>query len=84
MARHKHPPVILTKLGRQKADGINDWTNIYIDERLKGKRKLDVYIHEYMHYLFPDMNEKNIRSSATRLTDFLWKHHTRMVDNVKE
>lgn len=82
--RFKHPKVVQRKLGKNRADGIMEYdTNtIYVDERLKGKNRLDTYIHEYMHYIFPDMEEAAVADSASRIADFLWKHGFRHVDNI--
>lgn len=85
MARHKHPKVIVKKLGKERAWGQYDAKNntIEIDERLVGKNKLIVFTHEYLHHLFPFMDEETVTKSADALSDFLWKHHVRFVDNSK-
>lgn len=82
--KYKHPKVIETKLGRKRADGIMQYeeNTIYIDERLKGEVKLETYNHEYFHFLFPDMTEEEVLDKSKRLTEFLWIHHVRFVENV--
>jgi hypothetical protein len=82
----KFPKVIETKLGRKKADGIMvyDENTIYIDIRLKGINKLETYIHEFMHYQRPKATEKTILKEAKEMAEFLWSHHIRFVENIKE
>jgi hypothetical protein len=79
----KHPKVIETKLGQRKADGVMEYNEntIYIDIRLRGKRKFETYIHEYLHHLHPDWSESQVDKESKLLTDFLWIHHFRNVDN---
>lgn len=86
MTRHKHPKVIIKKLGRSKAWG-QYWEHnntIEIDDRAKGKLKLDIMIHERTHAHFKDMSEEDVTKFATIMADFLWKHHARFVDNEKQ
>lgn len=77
------PKVIVRKLGKHKADGLyfQDGEEIHIDKRLKGVRKLDVYIHEYLHHYFTDMDEDTVANCATDLAGFLWLVGVRFVDN---
>ena len=86
MPRYKHPKVIERKLGKERADGIMNYEHgiIYIDVRLRGKRKLGTMIHEFTHYRHPDWTEDMVLLEELRLTDFLWKHGFRFVDNKKE
>lgn len=61
-----------TKLGRQKIWGDADEYPLLIDERLKGKKEMEIYIHESMHYLFPELDEKSVERKAILLTNTLW------------
>jgi len=83
MARLKQPKVVVKKLGKEKAWGqyIQETNTIEVDERLSGKLKLEIYCHEYLHHLYKDMSEESVYRSAKYLSDFLWKHHVRFVDN---
>lgn len=75
--------VIRKKLGQNKAWGIayhND-SRIYIDERLKGKKELEIIIHESMHILFPEMEETDIVKNSVILTNTLWHQQYRKIDN---
>ena len=81
----KHPKVIVRKLGKEKAWGQyhEDDNLIEIDDRLKGKLKLEVMIHERTHAHFKEMTESDVDRFAKTISDFLWKHHVRFVDNTK-
>lgn len=83
--KSKFPQVIETKLGRKKAEGIMvyDENTIYIDERLKGVHKLEVYIHEFIHFQRPRAAEKTVLKEAKELAEFLWKYNVRFVENIK-
>jgi len=85
MPKYKHPKVIEAKLGQEKSDGIMNYqqNTIYVDQRLKGANKLETYIHEYLHFLHPDKSEKNVALEAAKISEFLWLHHFRFVDNIK-
>lgn len=86
MGKFKHPPVIKSKLGRERADGIADYDNkvIYLDERLSGKRKMDTLIHERIHHKHPNWPEEKVAYMASMLADFLWINDIRPVDNKLE
>lgn len=70
-----------TKLGRQKVWGLADELPILIDERLKGKKELEIIIHECLHYLFPEKDEPEIEKKSILLTNTLWYEHYRKIDN---
>lgn len=81
----RFPKVIETKLGRNKAEGIMSYeeNTIYIDERLKGINKLETYIHEFIHFQRPKVNENTVLREAKELAEFLWKYNVRFVENIK-
>lgn len=83
MARHKHPKVIVKKLGKERAWGQYDQENntIEIDERLRGKLRLEIMLHERTHAHFKNMSEEDVTKFASVMADFLWKHSARFVDN---
>jgi len=70
----KHPPVVIKKLGREKAwafytpDG-----TIELDPRTKGKTLLRVLIHEYLHHEHPEWTEEKVHDLSLKIGDFLWK-----------
>lgn len=69
------------KLGRQKVWGHADEYPLQIDDRLRGKKELEIYVHESMHYLFPQASEQDIEKKAILLTNTLWHEGYRKVDN---
>lgn len=74
--------VIREKLGRIKAWGVvHDDNIVRIDERLTGKKEMEVIIHESLHVLFPEMEEDDVIEKSVILTNTLWHEHYRKVDN---
>ena len=92
MKKYKHPKVYFRKLGRENANGqMHDFGKlkfIEIDPRIKGKLLLDTFIHERLHFIFPDMHEDReenpdadgVKEIAEIMADFLWKHGYRKTD----
>jgi len=58
------------KLGRQRIWGHADDYPLLIDARCKGKKELEIYIHESLHYLFPEISEKETVRKSILLTNF--------------
>ncbi len=82
MSRKKTIKVNYTKLGRQQCWGESGGLfEIYIDERLRGRKLLEIIIHESAHELWPDAEEKEIEYKAAVLTRTLWKEGFRKVDH---
>lgn len=81
MANQRRIKFIKTKLGRERVWGHADQYPLLIDERCKGKKELEIYIHESLHYLFPDLDEKTVERKAILLTNTLWYEGYRKVDN---
>jgi len=77
----KLPKVKRLKLGRNKAHGQYLNGVIEIDERLKGVRELEIFVHEFYHWDNPEWNEDEVRLHSRKLTDFLWREGYRKVDN---
>ena len=70
------------KLGKEQAYGIAESDgNIYIDERLKGKKHLEILLHEVLHLLNPTEDEKTIIRKSVTLTKILWKEGYRRADH---
>ena len=79
MSKPRHPKVIIKKLGRERAYGYYDG-EIYIDPRTKGKARLEVLVHEYLHHLDPSATEATVTRNAKLLADFLHKNHVRITE----
>ena len=70
------------KLGKTKALGLAHSDGlIEIDQRLKGKKHLEIVIHECLHILFPEADEDEIVSKSVILTNTLWHEKYRRVDD---
>lgn len=73
------------KLGKQKAWGLADSDGtVYIDPRLKGKKALEILIHESMHCLWKEEEEDTIISKSISLTNAIWSQRYRRIEEEKE
>ena len=70
------------KLGREKAWGMADCggNTIWLDSRLKGKRRLEVTLHELMHLLYPEESEENVDHCGKLLSRILWREGWRKIE----
>jgi hypothetical protein len=77
--------IIYKKLGREQAHGIAESDGIiYLDPRLKGKKHLEILIHEALHILNPNDSELAIIKKSITLTKVLWKEGYRRVDDTND
>jgi hypothetical protein len=81
MARQKRIRIIYKKLGREKIWGHADNYPLELDIRLKGKKHLEVVIHECLHYLWNNASEEEITRKAILLTNTLWHEGYRKCDH---
>ena len=78
--------VVYKKLRRRKALGlVEDGDDIiYIDPRLKGRKHMEILIHEAMHILWPHIvkndEEDEVVMISIELTKMLWNQGFRRVD----
>lgn len=72
------------KLGREKAYGLADDFEVVIDSRLKGKKHLEILIHECLHYLYPKASEEEVIEKSIKLTKTLWHEGYRRTDNNEQ
>lgn len=76
--------VIYKKLGREQAHGIAESDGIiYIDPRLRGRKEMEILIHETYHLLEPEASEEEVIEKSVILTKLLWRMGYRKVDNSK-
>ena len=69
------------KLGKEKVWGVAHSDGlIEIEERLKGKKHLEIVVHECLHLLFPQAEEDEIVKKSVTLTKILWKENYRRVE----
>jgi hypothetical protein len=87
LAKRRKIKVIHKKLGKEKAWGQMIFVKGYvpghieIDERCKGKKHLEVLVHESIHFLFPRMEEDEVIKKSILLTNTLWHENYRRIDN---
>ena len=76
--------IVYKKLGREQAHGIAESDGIiYIDPRLKGRKKMEILIHELYHLTNPEDTEEQIVEKSIAMTKMLWALGYRQVDNSK-
>lgn len=61
--------------GLAHSDGL-----IEIDSRAKGKKHLEIIIHEVLHLLLPEASEEEVVQKSVILTKLLWKENYRRVE----
>jgi hypothetical protein len=77
--------IIYRKLGREQAHGIAESDGVvYIDSRLKGRKKMEILIHELLHLQNPLDDEETIINKSVTLCKILWKEGYRQVDNSND
>lgn len=82
MSKRKNIKVVHKDLGNKWGYAyIEDW-KIEIDKLAKGKKHLEISLHETSHLLFPDMEEADINKISIAYTNLLWKLGYRRVDNT--
>lgn len=75
--------IIYRKLGKEQAYGISSSDGVIeIDERLRGKKAMEILIHELMHLTNPEDDEKTIIRKSVILTKVLWKEGYRKIDDT--
>ena len=52
---------------------------IELYHKLKGKKHLEIIIHEKLHLLYPDLDEKAIKRDAKSICNLLWNEGYRML-----
>jgi hypothetical protein len=62
------------KLGRHRAHGLQWPGVIHIDSRLRGKKQMEIFVHEYLHEICPEWDEAHVTTQAKKMATFLWKH----------
>lgn len=71
-----------TKLGRQKAWGMAHSEGfIEVDHKIKGKKLLEILIHESLHILYPLDSEEEIVHKSVILCNTLWNEKFRRIDS---
>lgn len=72
--------VIHRKLGKEKAWGLAHADGVIeIEERLKGKKHLEIVIHEALHVLNPTFSETKVIEHSKEICRVLWSLGYRQV-----
>jgi hypothetical protein len=81
----KRIKVQYSKLGKQKAWGLAHSDElIEIDIRLKGRKSLEILLHELCHILAPGDSEEEVVRKSIILTKTLWHEGYRKIDNTED
>jgi hypothetical protein len=77
--------IIYKKLGREQVYGLASSDGVIeIDERLKGKKHLEILCHEVLHLLNPKDTEISIEKKSVILCKILWKEKYRRIDDTNK
>lgn len=81
----KRIKVIYKKLGQHKVWGFSDSAGfVEIDSRLKGKKQMEILIHECLHQLYEQDSEEDIVRKSVILTNTLWHEKYRRIDDKED
>jgi hypothetical protein len=74
------PKVVERKLGREHFPyGQQEEKLIEIDPRQTEKEYLGTLLHEFFHYTFPDLSERQVLKIEKNLQEILWKRKYRRI-----
>lgn len=74
--------VIYKSLKKAWGYAVMDTEEIHIDVKAKGKKHLEIVIHECAHLLWKDESEESIVRKSIMLTNTLWAEKYRRVDDT--
>jgi len=57
------------------------YNSIEIDSRIRGKKLLEILLHEATHIILPAEEEEEVERISIALTKLLWKEGYRKIDN---
>jgi len=52
---------------------------IVLYDKLRGKKHLEIIIHEKLHLIFPDLEEEAIKRHGKSISDLLWSEGYRLI-----
>lgn len=64
--------VVEKKLGIHRAHGLHWPGEIHVDSRLRGRKQMEIFIHEYLHEICPEWDEAHVTKKALEMSAFLW------------
>ena len=77
----KLPKTVYRKMGKHQAFAMYVNNEIHIDTKFKGKKELELHLHELTHDARPDFTEDEVRELSRKFTDYLWREGYRKADN---
>lgn len=57
-----------------------DTNTIELNEKLTGKKHMEILIHECVHLLWPDASEEEVEEKSIAITNTMWRENYRRVD----
>lgn len=76
--------IIYKRLKKVWGYAVMDRSEIEIDLRAKGKKHLEICIHEMVHLLWPDESEESVERKSIMMTNTLWHEKYRRIDDRNE
>ena len=73
--------LVYRKIKREMAHGMCHWDYIELDPRLRGRKHLEILLHEMVHYCFPSLTEDEVVKASVDMCRTMWKDGYRRVDN---
>lgn len=73
--------VIYKNLKKVWGYAVMESKTIEIDTKVKGKKHLEICVHESLHLMFPYLEEQEIEAKAILLTNTLWHEKYRRIDD---
>ena len=75
----KKTKVVYKKLRTAWGDAYIHENKIVLYDKLKGKKHLEIIIHEKLHLIFPDLEEEAIKRHGKSISDLLWSEGYRLI-----
>lgn len=82
MSERRVKGIVYKKLARRNALGLveDESDVIHIDPRVKGRKHLEILIHEAFHIFYPHWSEDKVIRDSAELTRLLWEKGYRRCD----
>jgi hypothetical protein len=77
----KKVKVYYRKLGKEKAWGYCFDDHIVIDPTLRGKKHMEIFLHELLHFVCPELSEEEVIKKSIMMTNTMWADGYRKADH---
>jgi hypothetical protein len=61
-----------------------DSNTIEIDVNARGKKEMEILIHEMLHLLWEDESEEDVEKKSILMTNTLWQQKYRRIDDTNK